>query len=201
MNGNQVLFMDPYLVYYPRENRNLCVSPTTRICTCAGPAMGQLQGQSWVHFEVFPQVESCQRHPPRLSGSTGFALPRPLRLARSTWFTLRPAAVHGGSLGDVQRENLGGGVVQPVDGDGDPGDPFPPDHPPKRSLRRSAETRCSTWWTRPDMQRRERIELGVLRRDVGRLQRRTGRAANSAGVIHLRCLGGVDSRTHAFSPI
>ena len=33
MNGNQVLFMDPYLVYYPRENRNLCVSPTNAICT------------------------------------------------------------------------------------------------------------------------------------------------------------------------
>lgn len=25
--GNQTLFMDPYLVYYPRENRNLCPSP------------------------------------------------------------------------------------------------------------------------------------------------------------------------------
>jgi len=24
MHGNQVLFMDPYLVYYPRQNRNLC---------------------------------------------------------------------------------------------------------------------------------------------------------------------------------
>ena len=32
MNGNQVLFMDPYLVYYPRENRNLCASPTHAIC-------------------------------------------------------------------------------------------------------------------------------------------------------------------------
>jgi Putative collagen-binding domain of a collagenase len=27
MTGNQVLFMDPYLVYYPRQNRNLCLSP------------------------------------------------------------------------------------------------------------------------------------------------------------------------------
>jgi hypothetical protein len=34
-SGNQVLFMDPYLVYYPRENRNLCVSPSNGIC--AGP--------------------------------------------------------------------------------------------------------------------------------------------------------------------
>ncbi|MBZ5594262.1 MAG: DUF6298 domain-containing protein [Acidobacteriia bacterium] len=33
MNGNQVLFMDPYLVYYPREKRNLCVSPTNGICS------------------------------------------------------------------------------------------------------------------------------------------------------------------------
>jgi len=32
MNGNQVLFMDPYLVYYPRQNRNLCVSETNAIC-------------------------------------------------------------------------------------------------------------------------------------------------------------------------
>jgi Putative collagen-binding domain of a collagenase len=29
--GNQVLFMDPYLVYYPRQGRNLCVSPVDGI--------------------------------------------------------------------------------------------------------------------------------------------------------------------------
>lgn len=33
LTGNQVLFMDPYLVYYPRERRNLCPSPTHSICT------------------------------------------------------------------------------------------------------------------------------------------------------------------------
>jgi hypothetical protein len=33
MTGNQVLFMDPYVVYYPRENRNLCVTPTNGICS------------------------------------------------------------------------------------------------------------------------------------------------------------------------
>jgi Putative collagen-binding domain of a collagenase len=33
MTGNQVLFMDPYVVYYPREHRNLCVSPTNAICS------------------------------------------------------------------------------------------------------------------------------------------------------------------------
>jgi Putative collagen-binding domain of a collagenase len=33
ISGNQVLFMDPYLVYYPRENRNMCVFPTNGVCT------------------------------------------------------------------------------------------------------------------------------------------------------------------------
>src|SRR5262249_35172978 len=33
MVGNQVLFMDPYVVHYPRESRNLCVSPTNVICS------------------------------------------------------------------------------------------------------------------------------------------------------------------------
>jgi hypothetical protein len=31
--GNHVAFMDPYDVYYPRQNRNLCPSPTNAICT------------------------------------------------------------------------------------------------------------------------------------------------------------------------
>ena len=30
--GDNVIFMDPYLVYYPRQNRNLCVSPVDQIC-------------------------------------------------------------------------------------------------------------------------------------------------------------------------
>jgi fibronectin type 3 domain-containing protein len=32
-NSTQVFFMDPYVVYYPRENRNLCVSPADGICS------------------------------------------------------------------------------------------------------------------------------------------------------------------------
>jgi hypothetical protein len=30
-NGNQTVFMDPYVVYYPRQNRNLCPSPINGI--------------------------------------------------------------------------------------------------------------------------------------------------------------------------
>jgi hypothetical protein len=36
-NGNQVLFMDPYLVYYPRQKRNLCLSPVHGIGTEPDP--------------------------------------------------------------------------------------------------------------------------------------------------------------------
>jgi hypothetical protein len=31
--GNNVLFMDPYVVDYPRQNRNLCVAPSAGICS------------------------------------------------------------------------------------------------------------------------------------------------------------------------
>jgi hypothetical protein len=31
--GNQVAFMDPYEVYYPRQNRNLCASPSGVLCS------------------------------------------------------------------------------------------------------------------------------------------------------------------------
>jgi hypothetical protein len=33
LSGSQVLFMDPYLVYYPRQDRNLCGSSSNGICT------------------------------------------------------------------------------------------------------------------------------------------------------------------------
>ena len=36
-NGNQVAFMDPYVLNYPRESRNLCPSPTNGICTDPAP--------------------------------------------------------------------------------------------------------------------------------------------------------------------
>jgi hypothetical protein len=33
MNGNQAMFMDPYVLYYSRENRNSCSSPNHGICS------------------------------------------------------------------------------------------------------------------------------------------------------------------------
>jgi hypothetical protein len=37
LNGNSVLFMDPYLVYYPRQKRNMCGSPEKGVCSTPDP--------------------------------------------------------------------------------------------------------------------------------------------------------------------
>ncbi len=42
-NGSQVLFMDPYTLYYPREQRNMCVSPANGICTGPDPRWDNLR--------------------------------------------------------------------------------------------------------------------------------------------------------------
>lgn len=42
-NGNQVLFMDPYLLYYPRQNRNRCLAPVRGIGTQPDPRYENLR--------------------------------------------------------------------------------------------------------------------------------------------------------------
>ena len=42
-NGNQVLFMDPYLVYYPRQTRNICISPVNAIGKKPDPRWDELR--------------------------------------------------------------------------------------------------------------------------------------------------------------
>jgi hypothetical protein len=37
LNGNSVLFMDPYLVYYPRQQRNMCGAPAHGVCSAPDP--------------------------------------------------------------------------------------------------------------------------------------------------------------------
>jgi hypothetical protein len=37
LSGNQVVFMDPYEIYYPRENRNLCLNPVKGVCLAPDP--------------------------------------------------------------------------------------------------------------------------------------------------------------------
>ena len=149
--GNQVLFMDPYLVYYPRENRNLCASPTQSICTGAGHAIRQLQGQSRIHFEIFPQVESCQCRSARLAQFDRL-LPCPNAISGAEYLVYAPS---GGSFTvDLSAmsspRTLAVEWFNPSTGPRSPRNPFRPDHPRKGSLRRSAEMPYSTLWTPRD---------------------------------------------------
>jgi hypothetical protein len=58
MNCNQVLFMDPYVVYHLCERRNLCVSPSNAICR--GP---DTQTQPSRTREVFAESGSALSTP------------------------------------------------------------------------------------------------------------------------------------------
>ena len=115
MTGNQVLFMDPYLVYYPREGRNMCVSPVNGICSGPDPRWDNFQAESWIHFEIFPQVESCQCHSakiPLFNGILSCTDPRQRCGVSGLCPVGRP--VHDRPLGHGQFADIGGRVVQPV---------------------------------------------------------------------------------------
>ncbi len=74
MTGNQVLFMDPYLVYYPRENRNMCVSPTDAICSAPDPRWNNFRNNLGyiLKYSRRLKLDSVAPHP-SLS-STGYCL-------------------------------------------------------------------------------------------------------------------------------
>ncbi len=84
MNGNQVLFMDPYLVYYPRENRNLCHAPVNGIGSKPDPRWENFRNNLGYILNYSRKLnwrESCQV--PR-SAPQSIALPRHLPRGRST---------------------------------------------------------------------------------------------------------------------
>ena len=92
MNGNQVLFMDPYLVYYPRQKRNLCLAPVNGI--------GSKPDARWENFRNnlgylvrYSRKLNLANVAPRSSlSSTRFCLAQTPAAARSTWFMHRMGA-------------------------------------------------------------------------------------------------------------
>ena len=46
-NGNQTLFMDPYVLFYPRQNRNLCPSPVNGIGSSPDPRWDNVRARPW----------------------------------------------------------------------------------------------------------------------------------------------------------
>jgi hypothetical protein len=72
--GNQTLFMDPYLVYYPRENRNLCVSPIKGVCTGPDSRYDNLRDNLGYIVRYSRKLNLTNMAPRDRLSSTGFCL-------------------------------------------------------------------------------------------------------------------------------
>ena len=74
MNGNQVLFMDPYLVYYPRERRNVCPSPRNSICKGPDTRWDNFRDNLGYILNYSRKLNLAKVTPRRSLSSTGYCL-------------------------------------------------------------------------------------------------------------------------------
>ena len=74
MTGNQVLFMDPYVLYYPRQKRNLCVSPTRAICSAPDARWENMRNNLGYILKYSRKVNLAHVTPQRSLSSTGYCL-------------------------------------------------------------------------------------------------------------------------------
>jgi hypothetical protein len=73
-NGSQTLFMDPYLVYYPREKRNLCPSPVHGIGTGPDSRWDPVrETMGWIR-DFADRMDLAAMTPQGTLSSTGHAL-------------------------------------------------------------------------------------------------------------------------------
>jgi cephalosporin-C deacetylase-like acetyl esterase len=74
MNGNQVMFMDPYVVYYPREKRNLCVSPKNLICSSPDRRYENFRDNLGYILQYSRKLALGRVRPQKRLSSTGYCL-------------------------------------------------------------------------------------------------------------------------------
>jgi hypothetical protein len=72
--GNSVVFMDPYMVYYPRENRNLCESPVNGICSGVDKKWENVRATMGYIRSYADRMNLIAMTPQGDLSSTGFAL-------------------------------------------------------------------------------------------------------------------------------
>ncbi len=73
-NGSQVLFMDPYLLYYPREKRNLCRAPRHGICGAVDPRWNNFRDNLGYTVKYSRKLNLVRVAPHPALSSTGFCL-------------------------------------------------------------------------------------------------------------------------------
>jgi Putative collagen-binding domain of a collagenase len=74
LNGNSVLFMDPYLVYYPRQDRNNCGSPAHGICTSPDPRYEIFRRNMGYALKFAMKMNLAKATPQPSISSTGYCL-------------------------------------------------------------------------------------------------------------------------------
>jgi hypothetical protein len=72
--GNQVLFMDPYLVYYPRQNRNLCLSVVNGIGSRPDPRWENFRNNLGYILRISRKLDLANITPESPLCSTRFCL-------------------------------------------------------------------------------------------------------------------------------
>jgi hypothetical protein len=73
-NGSQVLFMDPYVLYYPREGRNLCSHPVKGICSGPDPRYDSLRDNLGYALQYSRKLNLVKVTPQQSLSSTGYCL-------------------------------------------------------------------------------------------------------------------------------
>jgi hypothetical protein len=74
LNGNSVLFMDPYLVFYPRQDRNNCIKPTHGICSKPDPRYENFRNNLGYTLKYASRLNLARATPQPDLSSTGFCL-------------------------------------------------------------------------------------------------------------------------------
>jgi Putative collagen-binding domain of a collagenase/Family of unknown function (DUF6298) len=74
LNGSQVLFMDPYVAYYPREKRNLCESPSHAICKGPDPRYDNFRDNLGYILKISRKLNLLGVTPHPTLTSTGYCL-------------------------------------------------------------------------------------------------------------------------------
>jgi hypothetical protein len=74
MSGNQVLFMDPYLVHYPRQNRNIIVSPFNGIGSKPDPRWDNFRDNLGYIVRYARKLNLAEIRPKSSLSSTGYCL-------------------------------------------------------------------------------------------------------------------------------
>ena len=73
-NGNQVIFMDPYLIYWSSGNRNLCQSPTNGVCTGPDSRWNNMRDNLGYTVNYANKMDLLKMTPQGGLSSTGYCL-------------------------------------------------------------------------------------------------------------------------------